>query len=258
MEWFTRMLLDLPPRYEDIKELMDSVPELFSNERIEEIEKQHRTFRHPIYWDSYELREAIRDWLRRYGVPELDVNKENTCGHPDCLRLKGRSSNSDYMQMMTVAGGRDNNPPAKSFFDLINATKITNSVVHRVILTDPFIYSDIGQNGEEGGFNNLLKLLETLNVVDSSEFSLQLTPQNDKEKIARFENSIKRKFPKCSVSNHKNRSTFHDRFILVQYSDGKSKGWYGPSLNGLNSDSIIIFGDLTDTNALAQLSQRLL
>ncbi|MCU6409295.1 hypothetical protein [Enterobacter quasiroggenkampii] len=258
MEWFTRMLLDLPPRNKDIKELMDSAPELFSNESVEGIKVYHRTFRRHFYWESFELREDIRYWLRRHEVSETDLNQEMICDHPDCQRIKGRSGSNDYMQMMTVAGGRDSNPPAKSFFDLINATKITNAEVQRVILTDPYIYSDIGQNGEGGGFNNLLKLLETLNIADSTEFNLQLTPQNDKEQISRFENSIKRKFPNCSVSNHNSRSTFHDRFILVQYVGGKSKGWYGPSLNGLNGDSIIIFGDLTDSNALAQLSQRLL
>ncbi|HFI5594346.1 TPA: hypothetical protein ACGQSU_002954 [Raoultella planticola] len=256
MEWFTRMILNLPPRAKDVKELRDSAPELFTDEEIKENISYHQRYIHPLYWDIYELREAVRVWLQDFEgqTPEGDY-----CDHPCCIIRKMARDNADgYMHMMTVAGGRDRNPPAKSFFDLINATKIKNATVLRVILTDPYIYFDIGQNGDGGGFNNLLKLLEHLNINSSTEFRLELTPQSDSETKDRFEREIQQKFPQCTVSNHNNSSSFHDRFIFVQYSNNQCKAWYGPSLNGLNSNSIIIFGDLTDSNAVRQLSQRLL
>lgn len=258
MEWFTRMILDLPPRAKDVKELRESAPELFSNEKCKGITKHPRAFFHPLYWDAYELREAIRDWLQRFEEPVTDIPERDSCNHPYCLRKKGGFNVNNDMQLMTVAGGKGHNPPAKSFFNLIDATKIKKAIVQRVILTDPYIYSDIGQNGNGGGFDNLLKLLEHLNILSTSSFELKLTPQNDLQKIDRLEKRIQQKFTRCSVSNHSNTSTFHDRFIFVQYNSGEEKAWYGPSLNGLNSDSIIIFGDLTEADALMQLSQRLL
>ena len=255
MEWYTRMILNLPPRAKDVKELRESAPELFTDEEIKETTRYLRRYIHPLYWDTYELREEVRVWLQDFEekMPEGDY-----CDHPCCIRKTAGDNADGYMHMMTVAGGRDRNPPAKSFFDLINATKIKNATVLRVILTDPYIYFDTGQNGDGGGFNNLLKLLEHLNIDSSTEFRLELTPQNDSEKKDRFETKIQQEFPSCTVFNHNNASTFHDRFIFVQYNNSQCKAWYGPSLNGLNSNSIIIFGDLTDSNAVQQLSQRLL
>ncbi|MRS19805.1 hypothetical protein GJV08_11625 [Enterobacteriaceae bacterium RIT692] len=258
MEWFNRMILGLPPRAKDVKELKDSAPELFSNDNSDPFTPIDHFFGPHFYWTTHELRDSVKIWVQSYEDIAADRPEEGYCDHPHCLRKKGISDVEGYMQMMTVAGGKDRNPPAKSFFDLINATKIKNTEVARVILTDPFIYSDIGQTGEGGGFSNLLILLENLTNSTASTFELQLTPQNNVEKKDKFENSIKQKFPNCTVSNHKNSSTFHDRFIFVQYANGFHKAWYGPSLNGLGSNSIIIFGDLTDNNAVTRLSQMLM
>lgn len=254
MAWFTRMILNLPPRAKDVKELRESAPELFTDEEIKETTKDHRRYIHPLYWDRYELREAVRVWLQDF---EEKTPEEDYCDYPCCIRKKAGDNADGYMHAMTVAGGSDRNPPAKSFFDLIDATKIKSATVLQVILTDPYIYSDIGQNGDGGGFDNLLKLLEHLNIDSSTKFELKLTPQNDLEKKESFKKKIKQKFSCCEVLDHDRSSTFHDRFIFVKYNNNQCKAWYGPSLNGLNSKSIIIFGDLTDNNAVKQLSQRL-
>ena len=258
MEWFNRMVLGLPPRAKDLKELKESAPELFSNEDSFPVTPIIYPFIHHFYWNTHEFRELVKIWVQSYKENAEERSEEGYCDHLYCLRKKVISDAEGYMQMMTVAGGKGRNPPAKSFFDLINKTKIKNTNVVRVILTDPFIYTDVGQTGEGGGFSNLLTLLENLNNSTQSTFELQLTPQNNVEKKDRFESSIKQKFPNCTVSNHNNSSTFHDRFIFVQYANGEHRAWYGPSLNGLGSNSIIIFGDLIDNNAVTQLSKMLL
>ncbi|HEM7507749.1 TPA: hypothetical protein U2J54_000723 [Providencia rettgeri] len=255
MEWLTRMALGLPPRAEDVKKLKEIAPELFSSEKYHSAEK---FLFPPYYYSSEELRELISIWLKKIEQSDVDTPPKDTCSYPHCIRKVDTSNGGDCIEMMTIAGGKAQNPPAKSFFNLIDSTKLKNSVVQRVILTDPYIYSDIGQHGEIGGFNNLLELLEHLNILSDTKFTLELTPQNDSDKITRFENSIKKKFSNCTVSNHRNDSKFHDRFILVQYTDETSIAWYGPSLNGLNSSSIVIFGDLTDNNALSKLTKLLL
>lgn len=194
MEWFTRMILDLPPRTKDIKELRESAPELFSNKKREDITEHSEVFFHPFYWNAQELKEAIHDWLQRFEARVTDTSEYGACDHPNCPRNREGCNANNHMQLMTVAGGKGHNPPAKSFFDLIDKTKRKSAIVQQVILTDPYIYSDIGQNGEGGGFDNLLKLLEHLNILDTTPFELKLTPQSDLQKKDIFEKEIQKNF----------------------------------------------------------------
>lgn len=257
MEWFVRMMLNLPPRDKDIKELKEIAPELFSGEK-KFINKNYKIPIYPFYIDDYELREIIKIWLQNSEKDITDISRNKLCDYPYCLKKKDNPDTDDCMQMMTIAGGKEQNLPAKSFFHLIDTTKIKGVEIKSVILTDPYIYTDIGQSGNSGGFTQLLKLLEHLNINCNDSFELQLTPQNDLNKRNNFASQIKKTYPNCIVLEHKKNSIFHDRFIFVQYIGEKKKAWYGPSLNGLNSNSIIIFGDITDNIALEKLSRMLL
>ena len=262
MQWFTRLVLGLPPRAQDIRELRELAPELFFDREVRGATRRSRVHFHPAFWDSHEFREAVRAWVQEFDEQAPESQEGEPCDHPFCPRkqrsLSANESPHAVMEMMVVAGGTEFNPPAKSFFDLINATKKKYSIVRRVIMTDPFIYADIGQSGSRGGFTNLVKLLGHLNIEQTTSFELQLTPRVGQEKRDELQNMIKKEFPDCTLTSHKSTSTFHDRFIFVEYHDGERRAWYGPSLNGLNSDSIVIFGDVTEASALKQLSQRLL
>lgn len=262
MQWLTRLLLGLPPREQDIRELQDTAPELFSSKMGMTPSRPGIIHLHRVFLDSLEFREAIQTWVREYsGEKEPFNNQVEPCDHPFCRR-KGNSDNKNesphaVMEMMVVGGGKHSNPPAKSFFNMLNSTKKKKSKIKLVIMTDPYIYSDIGQTGSEGGFDNLIQVLKHLNINDTDTFELQLTPKGINKKDT-LQKTITLTFPNCSLSTHRTASTFHDRFILVEYEDGDHRGWYGPSLNGLSSDSIIIFGDITDRNTLQQLSKMLL
>lgn len=50
---------------------------------------------------------------------------------------------------------------------------------------------------------------------------------------------------------------FHDRFYLVRDKNGQMLGVFGPSLNGLSSDSIVIMGDINEPKIIDILNQRL-
>ncbi len=262
MQWFTRLVLGLPPRAQDIRELREAAPELFSDNEARPFHRRKRLYFHPAFLDSLELREAVREWIKECHEQYPEPREGEPCDHPFCRRkarnLRTNDSPHDVMEMMVVGGGKNFNPPAKSFFDLINATKKKKSRVRRLIMTDPYIYSDVGQAGNTGGFSNLVKLMQHLNIDEKSSFELQLTPRVSEEKKTDLQNKIKIEFPGCALSSHRSSSTFHDRFILIEYEDGERRAWYGPSLNGLDSDSIVIFGDVTEASALKQLSQRLL
>ena len=263
MQWLTRLVLGLPARAQDIKELREAAPELFADNVDRLRIRRGRLYFPPTYLDSLELREAVQAWIRQSHEREPENREAEPCDLPFCPRKTRNVSSADtphsVMEMMVVAGGlgKEFNPPAKSFFDLINATKKKRSNVRRVIMTDPYIYADIGQTGSTGGFSNLIKLLRHLNIGEQASFELQLTPRVGEDKKLDLQSRIAREFTGCTLSSHKATSVFHDRFIFVEYEDGDRRAWYGPSLNGLNSDSVVIFGDVTESGGPSQFLRQL-
>ena len=211
--------------------------------------------------DSREFTRAVREWAQEVEEFPEDDGKAEPCTSPFCplkeSNLNIADSSCSVMKMMVVGGGDKSKPPAKSFFDLIDITKKKNAVVRRIIMTDPFIYADIGESGSAGGFKNLVLLLKHLNIDEAQKFGLELSPRANDKKKSSLQKMLKTNFSNCILSSHRNKSIFHDRFILAEYDDGECRAWYGPSLNGLNSDSVVIFGDVTQASALKQLSSKL-
>ena len=80
------------------------------------------------------------------------------------------------IQYLTAGGGPDSKPPKGMFFDLVSKSKKKMGIIKEVILTDPYIYHELGEDGVDGGYDNLSKYLEALGISNESSFTLKKTP----------------------------------------------------------------------------------
>ncbi len=182
------------------------------------------------------------------------------CPAPDCpLRAPTladpRTDAAVVLRLMTVGGGSDRRGPKREFLDLVRRVH-KGSRVREVILTDPYIYSDAAEDDTTGGYANLVEYLRALNLVRDSEFVVRLNPgakrasKGAKEILRR---AIRDAFPRARVETFTGNSRFHDRFYLVHDAAGGFRGIFGPSLNGLDSNSVVLMGELEQTRTLERL-----
>lgn len=75
-----------------------------------------------------------------------------------------------------VLGGGDK-PPLARFIDLVlKVHKNAKGKVKEVIVTDPYVLSDVGETGSTSGYNNLCLYLKTLGIMPNDKFKLTITP----------------------------------------------------------------------------------
>ncbi len=125
-----------------------------------------------------------------------------------------------------------------------------------VILTDPYIYSDVSEDGLEGGFSNLVAYLQALGISADDSFSLRMTPSPKRGTVTAKKNLhryLKIKFKNIQFKDYSPQLKFHDRFYVVRHRSGKIKGVFGPSINGLTSDAIVLMGDIDELQPLKKL-----
>ena len=182
------------------------------------------------------------------------------CPAPDCpLRapaLAGPPTDAAIvLRLMTVGGGSDRRAPIREFLDLVRRVH-KGSRAREVILTDPYIYSDAGEDDRTGGYANLVEYLRALNLGEDSEFVVRLNPRAKRASQAVKEilkRAIRDAFPRARVETFTGNSHFHDRFYLVRDAAGGFTGIFGPSLNGLDSNSVVLMGELEQTKTLERL-----
>lgn len=127
-----------------------------------------------------------------------------------------------------------------------------------VILTDPYIYADEGEGGATGGYGSLVQYLKALNLTQDSEFILRLNPAPKRATTAAktlLARTVKTAFPRVRLDTFSTGSRFHDRFYLVRDRDGSIAGLFGPSLNGLGTDSVVLMGALEHKRTLERLER---
>jgi hypothetical protein len=182
----------------------------------------------------------------------------STCPAPDCpLRSSPFAAPGGglpvLLHLMFVGGGRK--PPRDQFLDLVRRVHKGTSA-REEILTDPYIYSDAGEGGTRGGYENLIEYLHALNLAKTSEFTLSVNPSprnaSEAAKLG-FKRTVTDAFPNAKIATFSSASRFHDRFYLVRDAGGSLSGIFGPSLNGLDSDSVVLMGELEPMGAMDRL-----
>lgn len=266
MEWWLRFCLGLPCREEDVEAIYRNFPEI-----------QNPDFRLqpnyvwpflPYFDDVDELPNRIREW-----TSSIDENRHPSsnavisCPEPNCPIKKGNlqsetsssakviSDEPDILLFLTLVGFQKS--PKDAFLDLVRKHHASVKIVKDVIITDPYYLSDVSEDGEVSGYNNMISYLEALSLNKTSIFKLLTNPNpkrySDQSKQI-FQNTVKKYFPKISFDTYNSQYKFHDRLYLVRDNRSEITGVFGPSMNGLSSNSIVLMGDINQ-NALLSLKK---
>lgn len=262
--WLHRFLHGLSPREEDIRYIKIHFPELVENPG--NINKIVIEFDLEIpKFTSKQLSKSFKKWLNSERVQSFKSKKsdfiyQNECPSQYCP-LKNKSlQTSPYdnaIHFMTIGGGPKSKTPKDSFLDLVRQVH-KRQEIRVVILTDPYYLSDVSEDGDRGGWDNIIVYLKALNLSDSSHFKLLLNPSPKRFTVnlkKSFDKNLSKHFPNAEIATFSPQYKFHDRFYLVKDEKGILSGVFGPSMNGLNSDSIILCGQLEDKNTLDKLSK---
>jgi hypothetical protein len=259
-DWFWRFRMGLPARPEDREAIRRFAPELFSREH------SFRETSQQGLWDAEGFREKIRDWLATDDPRPLVTVREGTCGQPDCPLRLGRyhrdaadsfNGNADgtsgevVLELMTVAGGWS--AKANAFLDAARKVHGGKGPVRDLLITDPFIYADKGEEDTVGGINNFLTYLDVFEFSTSGTLTIFQPPfaKGKKAESGRiWRRSVKRHGEQRGYSikfayfRTKTNTRFHDRFYLARHHSGEISGLFGPSMNGLNDRSFVLIGEL--------------
>lgn len=256
MTWWLRFCLGLPARREDLEEIRRSLPELF-DARFDIDE--HFLF---PWWPSPVVRELtvedLRRWARAGDVPvQLQASPEE-CPAEECPLRKGPCSDQargDVAVVNLMVAGGAHKPPKDEFLGLVRRVH-RDKLIREVILTDRYIYVDLSERGQPGGYAALIDYLHALGLTRDSAFELKLNPSQRKAtSTARsvFERKVKTHFPNARLGTFRTGHRFHDRFYLARDKSGKLAGIFGPSLNGLAAKAIVLMGEL-ESGALQRLA----
>jgi len=256
MTWWLRFCLGLPARREDCEEVRRSLPELF--DATFDIDEH---FLLP-WWPSPVVRklsvEDLRRWARVGDAPrEPAAASPEDCPAEDCpLRKHPRPAQARgevaVLRLMVASGAHK--PPKDEFLDLVRRVH-RDQVIREVILTDRYIYSDLSERGQPGGYAALMDYLCALKLTRDSAFDLKLSASPRKapptgRKV--LERKVKAHFPSVRLGTFPASHQFHDRFYLTRDQSGKLAGVFGPSLNGLGVKAIVLMGEL-ESGALQRL-----
>ena len=259
MDWFIRFTLGLHARIEDAAALRKALPELERGE-FQLVHPRYIWPFHPDFETNKNLLAALRNWVAKVEQRDDFLPADHrSCPSNNCpLRSNHARVNEDedsfITQLMVVAGGRKANKPKENFLNLVrqSRSKIT-SPPKNVILTDPYIYSDISEDGHEGGYSNLVAYLEALEIPAEDSFTLRMTPSPKKANATQKKNlqgHIQSKYKNIQFNDFSPNLKFHDRFYVVHHKLGEISGVFGPSINGLTSDAIVLMGDITGMQPL--------
>lgn len=263
MDWFIRFTLGLPARVEDVLALRQVLPEL-DNEEIKLELCHYFWFFHSDFNTNDKLLDALRKWAAMIESSEK-IEEKNSLSCP-LVTCPNRSSQSKIskgdeplvLELLVAAGGPAAKSPKESFLDLVRNTHSQNDIPCEIIITDPYIYSDVSEDDIEGGFNNLISYLEALGLSSNDYFVLRMTPSPKRGTVTAKKNLhrlLENKFKNIKIENYSPKLKFHDRFYVVRHKSGKIKGVFGPSMNGLSSDAIVLMGDITGIQPLKKLEK---
>lgn len=251
MVWLHRFLLGLKPRAEDILEIRNNFPELLAEPETIKNLTPNIIGLFLIDFHKNDLVNKFKEWLNNQEkIPSDKQIAPEFCPVINCPMKNGEVLPEDkdevqILSLMSVAGEKGHEPK-KAFLDLVKKVHKNSkgSDIKQVIITDPYIFNDISQDGKTGGLSNLVEYLNTLEIYENHEFELKV---NNMGKIpTTFTKQMKAHFKKIKILNHKANESFHDRFYLVKDTKGNFKGIFGPSINAINSYSVVIFCELEE------------
>ena len=272
MEWWLRFCLGLPCRKEDVKSIRQNFPEIYNSDL-----KLKTTFFWPFlayFDDTTELLNKIKEWSRNIDKNENQLLNPINCPERQCplkvqtnqtqeaSSIEDREGISDTFEVLSflILGGVQK-CPKDAFLNLVRRSRNKASMkeIKEVIITDPYYLSDVNEDGRTtGGYSNMISYLENLSLTENSVFELitNPSPQTKNSEVAKpiFKRFIQEYFLNVSFSTYSPKYKFHDRFYLIRDNKSEISGVFGPSLNGLLANSIVLMGEI-DKQALLALKK---
>jgi hypothetical protein len=260
MSWLIRYLFNLPARKKDYDEILEAFPEMLKKQEYSERERSEISG-HFHFRDSYgridfrgnriDFADLI-NWVEKgqdnIDQQEITSSSETNCPRSDCpLKPSTAPVEIDLRQNLTMAGGIGRKCSKDSFLNLVKHVHKGSQGVKEVIITDPYIYSDISEQGNHGGLDNFIEYLSALKLDKNSIFTITTTPSPkkfDEKSRDIFKKVVSENFNNARLLTYNSNYNFHDRLYLVRDNTSQLKGLFGPSLNGLNTNSIVLMGEL--------------
>ena len=243
LEWYCRYYLVLPCRSEDEASILKHFPELLQERAEGEV-----VYISPfgIRLDQAELSRWVESGKSEESETEPMKGQAEQCPAADCP-IRGtvsiRGSAQDLVCHFIVMNKGSGDKPLDSFIEMVKEHHSSRAgEIQSVVLTDPYYYSN--------GSRFAVKYLEALGLNQDSEFLLRVngSPKgNVGQSPESFKLNLKGAFPKIRIKEFTGL-TFHDRLYLVKLMDDTVSGVFGPSLNGLDSEAIVLVGTLEENN----------
>jgi hypothetical protein len=264
MNWLLRFTLGLPARPVDANEVRELLPEL-QNKNWRPTRRYLAVWLTGDIYSSDQFVDALHRWIAAIEDSPPQPSSHERCPSQNCpLKLdEQRASGVDgeedvqlYLRYQVVAGGPNARAPRESFFDLVRKVHPKADSPREVILTDPYIYTDVSEDGRPGGLNNLVDYLTNLGIDQLDNFTLTITPspkRGGKTAKHNLQRLLKRRFLGIKFKDFSPTLAFHDRLYIVRHKSGAMRGLFGPSLNGLSSQSIVLMGELTDPQPMQRI-----
>ncbi len=262
MEWYLRFCLGLPCRPEDARAIRLNFPELLEGtSALDDFEFPYLYFRHRRRLAVGEF----RDWFRDAPVRQTDARASfpaedcpaTTCPLRSPAANDSHSDGGGFVVDLIVGTGSGRRKPKAAFLDLVRRHH-RNAVVKQVIITDPYFLSDTGEDGEGGGYINAVEYLEALSLSHDSRFVLATNPKPKRfseEANQTFHRVVTDVFHNVSFRTYSSRCDCQERLYLVQDSRSGISGVFGPSLNALSSDAMVLMGEINDDKAVRALTE---
>lgn len=268
MTWFLRFILGLQPRIEDLKEIECTIPELLSQPIDYEYARKlyrihfgiHSRGNFFIDTNSNNIIKELQNWItkakdlnsKRIDKKEYILTNNTTCVGGKCIftnndKSTGSPINNEepqILELMALGGGLKRKQPLQSFLDLVRKVHKSSSHPNAIYVTDPYIYVDISEKGTSGGLVNFSSYLNALGINKESKFSLYTTNKPKKGNHKSFVKVLADQFPNAKLEQFKTNNLFHDRFYIVDHGKHGFKGVFGPSVNGLTDQDIVLMGEI--------------
>lgn len=284
--WLARFELNLPCRPVDLEEISRTIPELLDENF--EFHCHGIILRHHRYIEYLEYWRELRQWVRNVQQAEIEVvhptKSSEVCPLSLCPMKKdmagqcpeqGSSLSASEIevpvfQLMTLGGKigareasakravktkqKNNHVDSMSEFrnllSKVHPAKDGKNIVS-IVLTDPYIHM-----GFDVGGTYLFKYLNAVGLNKGTNATLKISPRVKKNSAGfkKIEDALKAEYQNMTLAHHNSKDRrFHDRFFIVQYSNGVARGVFGPSINSIGSDDVYLMGEL-EPHCVAMLS----
>jgi hypothetical protein len=223
MEWLIRFWLGLPARPQDAHAVHSALPEITRDDWSPRGSYLLVALSNEIL-SSREFANHLKNWIRRVDEqPRIEMHSES-CPSPNCpLRAGAEATSGDFdgsnepfiARLMVAAGGPNAKPPKDAFLDLVRKVHPHADAPQEVILTDPYIYTDVSEDGLQGGFSALVSYLDALGLGKFDTFTLTTTPSPKRGTITARRNLqrlLRGKYKAIRFNDFSPQLAFHDRF----------------------------------------------